>query len=238
VLWAAQYSLNFTVDIAPTALNFMAPVEKYMPRFLRLDADEAAAEAARAARRQGMDVSPEGSGDVTEKEAAAAAAATAAAAAAAAATRPVLAHFSRGSEFYVEFHDRTLPSRQYIGKEIDVEAAHKAAEAAGTAATAIATAAVDGNGDSQNVPAPAPAALAAPVNTSAMACVVVMRGHLEPPGESLLLPLVWALINNETACRVYGDALFPFQKAVKKTALPPIPPAAPAVPEVPPEGPE
>jgi hypothetical protein len=50
VLWAAQYSLNFTVDIAPTALNFMAPVEKYMPRFLRLDADEAAAEEERQGR--------------------------------------------------------------------------------------------------------------------------------------------------------------------------------------------
>jgi hypothetical protein len=222
VLWAAQYSLNYTVAIAPTTLNFMPSTERFMPKFLQRDRDRVVASLAAAGALVGG---------------------TAEALLLAEVEVPVLAHFSQGSELYVFYHEK---EREATGPQTVAAIATTATATTETAPeteatpespssdtgtdTAViepsdlptdrpyTTAEVASSGDVNALPPDTPIDPHTHTHTRTRThtCVVIMRGHLPAElGESRLLPVVYGLINNTTACEVYADALAPYRRAMK-----------------------
>ena len=204
ILWAAQYSLNYTVAIAPTTLNFMAPTEHFMPKFLQRDREQALATVAKTGAPAG------GGADVDSllKEV----------------EVPILAHFSQGSELYIFYKehedDETPPPPSSTASEAVLNDAGVAA-VGGTATLAASAAAPNAAGTVEMNPSgDAMPATYASFDPATHTCVVIMRGHLRDEwGSSRLLPVVYSLINNVTACEVYADALVPYGGAMKLTSV-------------------
>jgi hypothetical protein len=224
VLWAAQYSLNYTVAIAPTTLNFMASTEPFMPRFLQRDRDRVVASLAEAGALVG---GPAEALLLAEVEV------------------PILAHFSQGSELYVFYREReqeaTGPQTTPTIVTADAATTEAAPEIATTPEAALdyastgarvaepsdiptdwpyMTAEVTSSGDVDALPPATPVDshthIHIPTPTLTFTCVVNMQGHLRAElGESRLLPVAYGLINNNTECEAYADALAPYSRAMK-----------------------
>ena len=219
ILWAAQYYLNYTVDIVATRLNYMAPVEGYMKKFLdreketiireiyekRLSDEEngvAHGDVHSRSKNGGIDVEPRETemsmnGEVSnamydfdnnhEFQSLLADV-----------DRPVLVHFSKGSELIIEYRPRTPISNS---SDIPIVAESQT---------------LSSNGDDDTEKTNSSATMLSN-HLSSQVCVVIMRGHLKEDGGNLgnmgksrLLPLVFDLIDNETACRVYANALLSY----------------------------
>ena len=229
ILWAAQYYLNYTVDIVAPRLNYMAPVEGYMKKFIdrekklilhefnekrwnEIAHDEISSrntinDVHEIPRETEMSMNGEvqefmydflDHNNETNDEIQLLLAEV---------DRPLLVHFSKGSELIIEYRTRTppndssdvsvvpdnhIPTLSHNETETDVHP-----EGNTTNATTLSN------------------------HSSSQVCVVVMRGHLKEDGQivgqvgnSRLLPLVYDLIDNETTCHVYADALLPFRQGM------------------------
>ena len=223
ILWAAQYYLNYTVDIVATRLNYMAPVERYMKKFLDREKDiiirerheengialddtsssqSRSEEVVQVVHHRETEISTNGEVQgamfdlannrefqslLTEVD------------------RPMLVHFSKGSELIIEYRLRT-PTTNSSDVPVDAESQTLSSN--------------DGDDDS-NAEEKISNATMLSNHPSSQVCVVIMRGHLREDGEiagvvgkSRLLPLVFDLIDNETACHVYANALLPFRQGM------------------------
>lgn len=221
ILWAAQYSLNYTVAITSTTLNFMAPTERFIPRFLQLDRENALSEAEALARGVGA-ADPSSLADVE---------------------LPILAHFSRGSDLYIFYSESEQTATTAATATAEIAAASAPMQTASDAALIDAGdtvqsniaaqekqpagAVVDQMGNAMPTPAPTVSSPSVPSpsptasdDPAAPVCVVIMRGHMpEYMGLSLLMPLAYGLFSNDTACRIYADALMPYAAAMKLTPV-------------------